>query len=424
MVANKFWYPRGGLENVMFAEVRALEAMGHRTAAFSTGHPDNLSSEWSAYFPRHFELGDPGSASLGQKLRAAAGMFYSREAAVMFGRLMDDFAPDLVHVHGIHRHLSPSILVEARRRGVPVVQTLHDFHRVCPSDSLMLPDATVCEPRRCGRRRVWPAVRYRCVKGDLGASLLSAAETAYRDATRVYERCVSRFISPSSFLKDVVVSALGATVPVDVVPNAVRTGAVPAAAPRAVPGPGTLPRLDGHFLYSGRVSAEKGAGVFLEAARRARVEAAVAGEGPQLPALRAAFPEARFLGRVGPAEVARLLSAARASVVPSTCLENAPLAVLEAMAAGVPVIASATGGIPELVEHGAEGLLVPAGDAGALAEALRALDGDEGMRRRLGEAARRRARADFSEERHMEGLLRTYSLALEGSRGTPRGRSR
>jgi glycosyltransferase involved in cell wall biosynthesis len=89
----------------------------------------------------------------------------------------------------------------------------------------------------------------------------------------------------------------------------------------------------------------------------------------------------RFRGSFREGEQARVLASVDALVVPSVWWENSPLVALEALAAGVPVIASAIGGLPEIVEHGRSGLLVPARDARALREALE----DTAAGRRLGE---------------------------------------
>ncbi len=140
LVANKFWYHRGGLERVMFDEISWLEEAGHEVAHFSTQHPQNVPSPWSDYFVPYLELGEGGNLRAAQKLRAAARMFYSREAAARFTRLLLEFRPDVIHVHGIHRQLSPSVLVAAHARGIPVIQTMHDYHAFCCADVLLRGD--------------------------------------------------------------------------------------------------------------------------------------------------------------------------------------------------------------------------------------------------------------------------------------------
>lgn len=399
LVANKFWYRRGGLERVMFDEIAWLEQAGHEVAHFSTTHPANDASPWSGHFAPYLELGSEGALSTAEKLTAAAHMFLNHDAKRRFYRLLADFQPDIIHVHGIHRQISPSILDAARRAGVPVVQTLHDYHHICPADVLLWRGEAVCEPRRCGRYCYGAAVRGRCVRGSLAASALSAAETSFQRIRRAYERGVTRFISPSAFLAEKMSSG-GWDVPCDVVPN-------------AVPVAGAW-RGGDYVLFAGRLSREKGIAVFLEAAERAGVRAIVAGEGPQEAELRDRFSSAEFLGRVDGRAVQRLIEESLACVVPSTCYENAPMSVLEPMAAGAPVVASAIGGIPELIEDGLSGLLAPPGDVAELARALTRLRDDAALATRLGVAARERVREHFSPDAHLAGLLRTYEAAMRG----------
>ena len=114
----------------------------------------------------------------------------------------------------------------------------------------------------------------------------------------------------------------------------------------------------------------------------------------------------RFLGYRR--DVPALLEAVDVFVLPSW-LEGLPLGVLEAMARGTPVVASAVGGTPELVADGETGLLVPPRDVDALVEALDGLLGDPERARRLGESGRARALAEFSAEAAAERVLRLYA---------------
>ena len=220
LVANKFWYQRGGSERVMFDEIEGLTRAGHEVVHFSTNHPANEPSSFAEYFAPYAELGVDGRLGIGERAVALLNLYSNREARRRFARLLDATHPDVVHVHGIHRQLSPSILVEARQRGLPVVQTLHDYHHVCPADVLLLKGTAPCVPRRCGRLNYLPAVANRCHRGSTASSALSASETGWQRLRGVYERTVQRFISPSRFLA-ATMRAGGWDVPVDLVPNAV-----------------------------------------------------------------------------------------------------------------------------------------------------------------------------------------------------------
>ena len=227
---------------------------------------------------------------------------------------------------------------------------------------------------------------------------MRAAETAWQRARGVYERCVARFIAPSVFMREVMLDGGWTTVPCDVVPNA-----VPVGEPRSDAGAG--------FLFAGRLAPEKGVESALEAAAKAGVVITVAGEGPLEGILREQYPDVCFLGRVSGDEVDELIRSCRAVIVSSVCLENAPMSVLEAMAAGAPVIASDIGGIPEQVSNGAEGFLVPPHDVPALSTAMARLQADPELARRMGEAGQRTVAERFSPETRVRALLDVYAAA-------------
>jgi glycosyltransferase involved in cell wall biosynthesis len=399
LFANKFYYERGGLERVMLQEMEWLEAGGHEVAVFSTAHPENLPARFSRAFPAYRELGEEGRASIS----GALSMFWNKEAAAGFGEVLDEWQPDIVHCHGIHRHLSPSVLREARLRGIATVLTAHDYFLICPASTLLRGGTEPCVPRACGRRTFFSAARYRCVQGSTGRSLLAGAELTVQRTLGRYERYVDLFVTPSAFTRSALVEGGLPPERIRVVPNAVSLG------------PARSPSVGSDVLLIGRMSSEKGVAQLLEAGRAGAIPLVLAGDGPLLGELetRYASGSVRFLGRVDKQRVDSLIRTARAIVVPSIWLENAPMAVLEAMGAGTAVIASRIGGIPELFEDGVEGLLVPPGDVDLLARAMRTLADDAALARHMGEAGRARAAKDFSPEKHLEGLRAVYSQAIE-----------
>lgn len=217
------------------------------------------------------------------------------------------------------------------------------------------------------------------------------ARTRLLRATRTAALKRARHVfCPSAYLRGV---ALGWGLDPD------RTSVLPNPAP-AVP---ALPsreelraelRLEGDVLaFAGRLGPQKALGVALEAvAATPRVLLVVAGDGPERAALEQQARElgldarARFLGSVSRDTVLRLFRAADASVLPSAW-ENFPHTVVEALAVGCPVIATAVGGVPEVVRDGENGLLVPPGDAGALGAAISRFFSDVDLRARLAAAA-------------------------------------
>jgi glycosyltransferase involved in cell wall biosynthesis len=138
----------------------------------------------------------------------------------------------------------------------------------------------------------------------------------------------------------------------------------------------------------------------------------IAGRGKQKEPLQQLANELGIAGRVHLLghrdDIPDLLAAADVFVMPSLW-EGLPLAILEAMFAGKPVIASAISGIPEAIESGVQGLLVPAGDAPSLSRALRELLGDPARRAAFGAAGRRRAEAEFTIEHMTDAYERLYA---------------
>jgi glycosyltransferase involved in cell wall biosynthesis len=397
LLVNKFLHVTGGAETVLFAQWRWLEAAGHTVIPYAMAHPDNVASEYARFFApqRDYTRRAPGAT-----LAAAADLLWSRPARRGLERLLAALPPErrprAAHLHNIYHQLSPAVLAPLRARGIPAVMTLHDYKLVCPNYRLYTEGAP-CE--RCLDGWTGHAVVHRCVHGSALKSALCALEAGLHRLLRAYAG-LDRLISPSVFLRE----------------RLVRAGWEPgriAVIPHAVALPPERGDDQGYLLFAGRLVPEKGLRALLRALRELRgARLVIAGDGPLRAELEraAAASDGRLavLGRVAPAELARLLAGARALVLPSEWPENAPLAALEALAQGVPVVAAAIGGIPELVRDGENGRLVPPGDAGALAAALAALLGDRAGAAALGRAGRARVRAEHAPERWLARHLALY----------------
>ena len=173
---------------------------------------------------------------------------------------------------------------------------------------------------------------------------------------------------------------------------------------RAHPGPVTL-------LSVGRLRAPTDFVTLVRAMAGLEARLRIAGDGPDRPALEAEIDRLGLSDHVellGTRDDVPELLASSDVFVLSSDSEGLPMSVLEAMAAGLPVIASAVGGVPEAVRDGETGALVPPGDSAALARALRRLVADPALRERLGDAGRRRVEQEFSLERFEREHLELY----------------
>jgi glycosyltransferase involved in cell wall biosynthesis len=256
-------------------------------------------------------------------------------------------------------------------------------------------------------------VRHKCVQQSIAASTIVALEATVTRMLGSYRRQVDRIVAPSRFLIDKFVEWGWPREHFVYVPNWLDAAGVEA---RYSPGD--------YVLYVGRLSYEKGISTLVRAARAAGVRLAVAGEGPlraELETLAGPEGTVTFLGFRRGADLARDLAGARAVVVPSECYENAPLAVLEAYAAGKPVLGARIGGIPELIEEDRTGWLFEAGNADDLAMQLaRVAAAPETLLGAMGREARARVERDFSRQRYVDAILALYrSLGVRGAGPTP-----
>ena len=411
-MVHSFHHPRGGDTTYGRALTGWLQARGHEVAPLAARHPDNEPSAWETRWPSWV---DPLHArGLLDRGHMALRMAWSRQAARATADLVASWRPDIAHVQHLHHHLSPSVLQALHRAGVPVVWTVHDYELICPSGLLWVAGAA-CE--RCRGHHYQQAVLHRCKWGQTLPSVAVALEKELHHRIGTWQ-LVDRYLCPSRYLADTLVRF---GLPQDRVmhlPNALDRLPEDAAARVDEPGEG--------WLYAGRLTEEKGPQVALQAARRLpHHRLLVVGSGPFEAVLRDKardLPWVRFLGQLPRAELARLLPTVRAVAVPSLWPENLPYAVLEAQAAGRAVVASAVGGIPEQIDDGVDGRLVPPGDPAALARALAPLLSDADTARALGRAGRARVARDYAPQPHVERIEEVY-LHLLRKRGRAPGAS-
>lgn len=303
--------------------------------------------------------------------------------------LLREWRPDIAHFHHL-AFFGPRALEVAREEGVAATATLHDYHLLCERATLLRADGSICEQGS----RAWTAARDTCVdclrrfplhprrSGDaaqaqgVDAALAAAALERRALVARVLA-ATPRLIAPSHFLADRFVEA-----------GLLRREQI-AVESCGFPGPRhaarrTDPRAPLRVGYVGGIYPSKGVHVLVDALRLLRgepVELVVHGVLEWFPEYVARLREAadgcavRFAGRFDPLELDRVLEGFDVLVVPSLWYENMPLTIWEAWRHALPIVASDLGGMREALSGGG-GVLVPAGDARALADALRGLAAD------------------------------------------------
>ncbi|WP_455664329.1 glycosyltransferase [Phocaeicola sp.] len=335
LLANKFYYRRGGDCVHLLDLEQLLKAHGHEVAVFAMDYPENLETRWSKYFPSEvkFKLGTG-------MIEALMRPFGTQEVRRKFNALLDDFHPDVVHLNNIHSQLSPVIAEMAHERGIKVVWTIHDYKLLCPRYDCLRNGEAVCEACFTDKHKV---LEYKCMKNSKVASFLSYCEAMKWKRKRL-EDCTDTFVCPSLFIRNKMKQGGFASDKLHTLCNFIDVS-------KCVVDDYT--HRDDYYCFIGRLSHEKGVRTLIEAANALpQHKLVVIGGGPLEDELKSmAGKHIELVGFKQWSEIKQLGGKARFSVIPSEWYENNPLSVIEAQCLGTPVLGARIGGIPELISE-------------------------------------------------------------------------
>lgn len=357
LLANKFYYRRGGDCIYTLNLEEGLKAHGHDVAVFAMQHPENLPTPWGKYFPSEvtFKL----SSNLLETLVRPYGL---GEVKRNFNKLLDDFCPDVVHANNIHSQLSPVIMELAKKRGIQTVWTLHDYKLVCPRYDCRK-GKSVCElcfsdKTRSRHKALKNCIKNKCIKNSIIGSLIGYGESLCWSPDRL-QNVTNAFICPSRFMADKLEGSGLFPPKMHVLHNFIDAGKCRMNAFGK----------DNYYCYVGRLAEEKGVKTLIEAANRiSRYKLIVIGEGSMSGELQGlAMDHVTFTGRMGWEEIKQTVGKARFTVIPSEWYENCPLSVIESLCLGTPVLGARIGGIPELIDEPHTGLTFESGNVNDLA---------------------------------------------------------
>jgi glycosyltransferase involved in cell wall biosynthesis len=415
---HRYRFRKGGAEAVYLDHSRLFAKNGWACAEFAMAHPKNPLSPWDEYFPPYF---DPRPGWRG--LLDVPRFIHSGDAKRRMTALLASFRPDIVHVHGLYHQLTPSVLEPVAAAGIPIAYTLHDFKLLCPAYNLFTEKLGVCE--RCASGSFWHCATHACLHESHAVSAAYAMAAYFHRWRGAYDR-VSAFVMPSRAILEKHLEYGFPAEKLHYIPNFFETTADEPVAPELIAA--AVERYGRYVVYFGRLSPEKGCAVLVEACTAAGLPLVLVGEGPEEGRLKALAAQSRhpihFAGFLSGASLWAVIEAALGVVLPSIWYENAPKSVLEAMARGKPVVASAIGGLPELVEDGVTGYLAQPGDARSLSAALSRLASvAEPERIAMGEKAKNRAATSFTTERYYSSMASLYARLRPsfGMRAKPTG---
>jgi glycosyltransferase involved in cell wall biosynthesis len=378
-------------ENQVFeAELQLLKKNGHDLQTF-TRHSDEIRAK--------------GTIGV---IQGALATPWNPWMANSIRKKVDEFKPDVVHVHNTFPLLSPAIFHAIGKRAARVL-TLHNYRIYCPA-AIPMRDGKVCTT--CiDRSSPIPAMIHGCYRGSRIATLPLALSVGMHHLLGTWKNQVDAFICLSEFQKELMITAGLPREKVHVKPN-------------FYPGnPAVISWTErkNYVVFAGRLTAEKGVVSLIRAWQAwgsAAPELRLIGDGglrQDLEKMAAGLP-VRFLGQLGADEAQAQIAGARLLVLSSECFEGFPMVVREAFAFGTPAAVSDLGPLPYIVEHGKSGVVFqPANPLSLLHEVRKAWETPR-LLERLGQGARAEFESKYTEDANYAALMEIYRKAIEVSR--------
>lgn len=376
LVAHNAYQQRGGEDSVVESEISLLRARGHKVLEYRRSNDD---------------LKNMG------RIDAAMQTIWSARTTTDLNALFATEQPDVVHVHNTFPLISPSLYWAAAKAHVPVVQTLHNYRLLCPQ-AMLLRDGSVCED--CVGKLPWRAAVRSCYRDSIAQSAVLGGMLTLHRGLGTYRKQIGRYIALTEFGRQKFIDGGLPAERIRVKPNFVKS-----------PPGQTEGKRDG-FLFVGRLSGEKGVDVLAGAlASEPGLRCEVIGAGPEQKGL-AELAGVNLRGwQQGDFILARM-QASIALVMPSVWYEGFPRTIVEAFAAGLPVIASRLGAMATSIDDGRTGLLFEPGNTADLAAKLRWAQANPEAMTEMGRAARAEYEARYTPEKNYEMLLDIYAEAI------------
>lgn len=356
LMVNKYLYAKGGAETYFLKVGKYFENNGHKVEYFGMYDEKNSVHNSMNQYTMNMDFHNSGFS----KFMYPFKIIYSLEAKKKISKVIDAFKPDIIHLNNINFQLTPSVIDAAYKKGIPVVQTVHDYQMICPNHMLYnLKHKKTCE--KCIKGSPWNCMKDNCLHGSKVKSIIASLEAVLYRHNQSYSR-VKRYICPSEFLEKKLLHMpvyQGKTIKIHNFIELQETDA--------------NMKKGNYVLYFGRLSGEKGFEMFLECCKKLKeIQFVVAGTGP-LEEKCKDIPNVKFVGFKSGEELKKLIEQAKFSVYPSIWYENCPLSILESESLGTPVIATNMGGIPELIDNHETGILLKEASEACLEKEIKEL---------------------------------------------------
>jgi glycosyltransferase involved in cell wall biosynthesis len=395
---NKFNFVAGGADKHFLDLTSLLKAKGNEVAVFSMKHPKNKFSPWKKYFVSYvgFKKKDKLKAKLKGFLR-----IYSLESKRKIARLLDDFEPEIVHIHNIYHHLSPSIFSEIKKRNIPIIMTIHDYHLIDPN---YLGEDNKTNWKEINFKKCWEFVSRKRFKNSYLKSALAVGEFAINKHFGFYDN-VDLFIAPSQFSKKKLLRARIKKEKIMVIPHFSQGNyEMQKSCDR---------KLGKYVIYFGEISRQKGVDKLVKIfAERKDVKLYLAGrvkDGFVLPKNK----NIKYIGFLNSTNLNDYIKNSLFVVSYSRLPETFGLIALEALKNGKPFIGFSGNAYGEIVESNKQGYLSENHEE--FEKYINKLITDDGLRILFSRNALERAK-DFDSDDYYDKIISTFEYTIQANK--------
>lgn len=375
---HNIYQGKTGEEAVVDEEKKVLEENGHEVIQYIK---DNA--------------GLKNSSKL-QKLRMILSLKASAIVAKELGEILDSKKPDVCHVHNTFPIITPVVYEVCKQKGVPVVQTLHNYKMVC-TNSLLFRDGEVCE--LCLNKSLYNSIKYKCYRDSYFATAAQAHVIQAHRKNGTWENSIDKYICLTEFQKDKLISGGMSPDKMCVKHNFLSKS-------------GSNIEHGSFFLFVGRLNNSKGLQDLLFLFRENKSSKFVLIGKSDSPEVFNEFENVEHLGEQDRSVVLEHMRNCKAVVFPSIYYEGMPMVILEAFSHKKLVIARNTGAMSSMIEHGVNGFKYD--DRSSLIDYVHLVDEDESLVLKLGEGAFKDYEEKYSKEIGYKNLINIYSDVLKG----------
>lgn len=399
----------GGAEKYYLDVSNLLTRHGIEVANFSMRDKRSEESSWGKYFVSNIS---PKNKGIINKIKLATRSVWSPESKTKINNILDDFRPDIVHIHNIHYYVSPIILSEIKKRNIPIVMTVHDYQIISPNVNLFS-KGTIDETTK--RHKYYKTFFNKSVRNSYSASFIAVLSSYYHWLFKTYTKNVDMFIAPSKFMKNKLIEFGIDETKIKYLPNFIE---------KEKTNKKILKNTNKYVLYFGRLAEHKGILDLIEIARRIpnvnfRVVGRISDDKVKNTISKIIKSDSvsniEFINHQDQEKLYKTIDNCEFTIVPSIWNENQPYSILQSYIHGKPVIASKVGGIPEIVSNGKTGFLCNPKDVSCFTKRILFLYNHKNSIGAMKNNIEKYVK-NYSSDRHYQKLINVYTSVITQNR--------